>query len=426
MISRKAAVKIVNIYGLVLPLLIFSLYFLQVFISNVHPAFFATLLAVPFILFGFLYFLSLHLSLIDFFAYGYIFWCCISGFFTIYNGYPYLLFIKQICYSVIPIFFFFIGKSKKETTSFILLGYLLASFFCFICGFIWVITKPQYYITYLSSYIYKFNLIYWLAEPRMNSFLGSICVGILGPISAWISFVCVRKTKKKFLFYLLFLFCEVASVASFQRFSYAMSLIILLLFLSYSLIDKTVRKYGIITIAAIIVAICLLLCFSPDLLNSVLSKFSSFSSAFSDRSYQWSYVFSLGGTIIFGRGLGTFSHAAIGYTSELVTDGAFINILGETGVIGALLFSIIVILSIVSFFKNRRNDISVVCFGIVSIFLLASLGSNSFLYPVLAPLFWLSLGGMNFEAVPKWGVCAIAILATRAGDACPSDYQHQM
>ena len=113
------------------------------------------------------------------------------------------------------------------------------------------------------------------------------------------------------------------------------------------------------------------------------------------RSNQWIDTIKNSPNIVFGSGLGSVGHKALGYAKYVITDGSLFKILAEFGIVGFLLFGSIVFVCLEKAFKRiifYFREIS-----IIFIFLLQSIGSNSLSFQLLLPVFWISLGIITFN-----------------------------
>ena len=135
-----------------------------------------------------------------------------------------------------------------------------------------------------------------------------------------------------------------------------------------------------------------------DFFDILFERSSMISEAFDERSDTWSYAFQ-DLSFIFGKGLGTAGHKALDYTKLLIADGNYFKMIAEIGIVGLLIFTTIVIHSIVVGIKEFKMNFLEV--SIVFSLSLIAVGSNIFTYQSVAPIFWYAIGKVTLKSYPK-------------------------
>lgn len=333
-------------------------------------------------------------SNIPFFVF--ILWCLLSLLISIINSVSFTVAFSKFFNMVFPMFFFFLGKSRKTDLRKEFYKYfLIGAVFCFLIGLYWYILEPDYYMAFLERTIAGFHPSTYHLDRRFCSFFGSIGIGVIS-VCAMALFLDLFLKKRSKVYLLGYLSMAVMCGLCMQRSAYILAVVVTILILFFgksSLREK--RRLGFILLFSIVAALVALIFISNGALFDTLInriKEISIDQLIGSRSYQWIRPIQvLGEQIIIGGGIGSFT-----YGSEVtVNDGLYFNLMGEIGIVGLILFIILVSSSFVSYFKQAKSKRIIVALVIVVVFLLNGVGSNGLLYMEIAPLFWFSLGAMN-------------------------------
>jgi hypothetical protein len=323
----------------------------------------------------------------------------ISGY--LYNGIPISAFIKDFSNQLLPMIFFCLPSSKsfnKEKYYDLLLSSII---FCIIVGLYFYVAKPSYYFNYLARTYMTYNKDTYLMHPRFNSFVGSTLLGSLAVIAMIVSLYRVLKNRSQvFKYILLYLLSFSGAILTMQR--SAMVIALMILFFSVVIAINTAgmsKIYLFLTylLFAVLVAFGIIK-FNSTLLRYFNNRIEAVNiDLITSRSDQWVQTIKNSPNIIFGSGLGSAGHKAIGYSKYVITDGSLFKIFAEFGIIGFLLFMVIVFICLEKAFRYKSFYIREI--AIVTIFLLQSIGSNSLSFQLLLPVFWLSLGIITFSKI---------------------------
>jgi len=313
----------------------------------------------------------------------------IDVFLTPVAGLPVSVGLREFTNSSLPVLFYFVGSSSKFNAERAYSNYLSALLFAYFVGFIWYLSPPQYYLEYLYR-VYNLGSTGYFLDPRFTSFLSSVeiaplaCVGMLISIHSYLE---GGKARDLLLTYGSLL----VTMLTLQRAAYLM---VAAIFLAAALryYKSRFKRVLILFLPAMFVVLFLLSNIDSSLFLNMINKLSRLGSAVAERSSQWSNVTKIGIGILWGHGLGSMSHKAIGYTDLLINDGGFFKLLGETGLIGFVLLCTGVFLALGSCFGRKcRTDIFIERMTII-IFAIDAVGSNTLFFQVCAPVFWLALG----------------------------------
>lgn len=369
-------------------LIIFLVYFLDVFFPKIiRPGVIAALIIIVISTSA----IPKKIDMFDMLILVYIFYNMFAILLTMNNGFPMTVGIAEFSSSSLPILFYFFGKKFYLNRDKFYINFILACLFCYIVGLYWFLTVPDYYISYLGRDNINFYLFDYFKDPRLGSFVGSTAIGIYAPISALLAYYFHQRThQKKYL--IMYYLSIIISLLSQQRASYLMILVVIIL-VNYKYFNKKITKKRIAG------EITVLLFLLPLVLLGYLNEFQNifvainrFSTVFSDRSMQWLRVTELGYNIFLGNGLGSMSHRAIQYSKLLINDGAYFKLLAELGIVGFVLFTSIVISTLIRIYNKKRIKDYFVETTIVILFLIQSIGSNTIFFQESAPLFWIAIG----------------------------------
>lgn len=320
---------------------------------------------------------------------AYLFYNTFSALMYIFSGIPLSVFFAEWSNSILPIFFFYL-PSKERTENFrfynITLFVLIISF---IIGFYLWMNDSEYYKIFMET----------TEGPGtgldfFQSLYGLTATGTLGVIGFLLSSsLILRSNGKKGK--IAMIICLVATILTFRRgamFSLFIAIIILH-YIAYIRFNFLKKRYLIIEIFFIYFIYKYFLSDYVILLENIVERSSEISQAVGERSFTWTYAFQ-DLTFIFGKGLGSVGHKAIGFSKILIADGNYFKMIGEIGIFGTFLFFAILISSFwngIKDFKNKYLDL-----GIIFCICLVGIGSNIFTFQSIAPIFWYAIGRIAF------------------------------
>lgn len=326
---------------------------------------------------------------------AYIFWNMISYLWITIPEFGFSSFAGEVAVSILPILLFFCAKNINENRFY--KNTLNAIVLCIVIGLVLYIWLPSFYLNYLYHYGFAYLNLAVYARQGFSSYIGRIAMGTYTVYGMAIGFKLFKKEKSMYYLFAIIM-CGIGCILSSQRSAWA-GLAILLIIELYSFIKK--RK---LAISAKIVGLSLcalsvmlfVISRGTQLGAQILSKSLNIGDALGERMFTWSYMFESDINLLIGKGLGTVGHKANEIGLPAVTDGGLIKILIEIGIIGFLLFAMIVFGAISSAWKDREER-SIELF-IIFFMILQSVGSNVFALQITAPIFWISVGILERKA----------------------------
>lgn len=325
-----------------------------------------------------------------------------------FNHTPLACFVGGVKSFLFPIVFAYMGYVDKHDDQFNT-WYIYACLFCFICGLYLYFSPPSYYTEFLirsrdaawntsTKYISENNVMDW---TRFSSFFSSsYAIQYFGIPSLAISLV--YSTRKnvaisKWICYIIALVSFISCILSQQRMAMAWA-IFLPLFLGVYYGAK--RNYNILK--AVIISIVIIFLLMGFILS--LERFDVVSEMVRGRFEQMNFVDALESrtgqfqnfsrttplSMIFGLGLGSCSGIAGAYGLEAVFDSEFPKMFYELGMIGIVLFLILIIPTIIrgtKFFRHLHMELLIIIF-----FLVAGIGSDSLTFFLFDVIFWYAMG----------------------------------
>lgn len=144
-------------------------YILTLFVTQMRPGLFATLLM-------FLVILELVLkrelaikSILDWLVVSYVVYNLLSIIWLSKNGYPASVYVQEFSNSILPIVFYFVGTSAGIRTKDFYKKYLYALLVICLLGLLLYIIAPQFYLDYLLDWEYTSKADAQTMRVRMNS-----------------------------------------------------------------------------------------------------------------------------------------------------------------------------------------------------------------------------------------------------------------
>ncbi len=319
----------------------------------------------------------------------YIFWNIISYLWISTPGFGFSSFVGEAAVSILPILLFFCTSSIDKDIFY--KNTLNAIVVCVLIGLVLYLLLPSFYLNYLYRYGFSYSNLPVHARQGFSSYIGRIAMGTYTVYGVAIGF---KLLKKEYSLYYLFciMVCGIGCILSSQRSAWVGAAVLLIfelyLFIKKRRLSTNVKMVGLIFCALPVAFIAISK--GAQLGAQVLSKSLRVADALSERVYTWSYMFASDINLLTGKGLGTVGHKANEIGLPAVTDGGLVKILLEIGVIGLLLFTMIVIIAVKSAWKDREAR-SVELFAVLFM-ILQSIGSNVLALQITAPIFWISVG----------------------------------
>lgn len=371
------------------------------------------------------------ISLINVFVLLYMTYNLLSVIWVISNGYPVSVYVEEFSNSILPIVFYILAVSLKESEeekSEIVINTIYKAFifsfavFSMIC-IIFYIWAPQFYCDFLVRIGMISKADAATCHVRMEGFTGSTSISYLGVAAMLVSarfmysyFVTsgieAKRTNKRektaeqkkytnllWTYTALFaLSLIVVFLANGRAGMVAAILVILyinvLIFYSFKFIDKKYLYMEIGAIAVLLVAMCVA---TPGIVNKIWARLVSLPGAIGQRSEQW--VAAINNMPAawygqwFGNGLGANGHKAIGIEgAHIVADGGLVKLYCEEGAIGFALLTFILIVIFRAGIKNLKKYFCEL--GIIGTVLLMSIGSNIIAFQLCVPIFWFAAGAI--------------------------------
>ena len=332
----------------------------------------------------------------------YLFYNSASVILYIFSGIPLSVFFAEWSNSILPVFFFYFSSNRKSDVTKFYLVTLLVLLFSFILGYyLWIIDSEEYKIFMETTEGPGTGIDFF------QSLYGLTATGTFGVIGFLISGSLVLNSHGKHG-KIAMVICIIATVFTFRRGSMGSLFIafIVLHFIAFIKFNFIKKRYFIVEIVFIIFIYHFFLSGYNFFIENLIERSSMISEAVGERSFTWNVAFQ-DWSFIFGKGLGSIGHKAIGFSKVLIADGNYFKMIGEIGIIG---FSIFLLILLISFwkgiidFKNRFLEL-----GIVFCICLIGVGSNIFTFQSIAPIFWFAIGRLassnsmknNFNLVTK-------------------------
>lgn len=336
---------------------------------------------------------------------------------SLVNGYT-SLGIKGVHLNIIPILLVYIISNSayidekiiaKFIKSSIMIGLIVS-----VIGMVLYLVKPVIFgqLFLIFSQQDESNFLQALNYSRMvGTFLSPNVFGSYMAILLLLTIhEAINNKMRSFLAVIFIVMFSVCLILSFSRgaWAFAISGIFIFLLLSRNKFSKKQVQFAILSLISVI-AIALIMPFvNRGLGNYLLERFSSIFDFSNESSYgrsgNWQGVIASFSSNIFGLGLGIASINLLSYPELAqklgvnVVDGYYIKIIAETGIVGMILFSgflLLTIHSLIRLTKKTSNATSSTYALITAIFLgfvVQSFGSNTFDFVNISPFLWIYIG----------------------------------
>lgn len=338
---------------------------------------------------------SLFKNYVDVLVMIYILYNTISVLWFIFSGLPISVFIKEYSNSILPMFFYYLGKIDDKNNKNFYQITLKAIILCFVLGFILFIQQPYYYREFLNTIdgIGGTDLI--LTSSAFRSLVGLTMTGSLGVVGVLISFTNILDSNGRNGKIALIL-CMIAVALTFRRSALFVALAAFFVFHYYGYIKYGMlkKKYLVVELVIVFLIIGYLNDNFADLLTMLNERLMMLSESIDERSDSWVEGLMYGNLII-GSGLGVFGHKAVEFSDKYIPDGNYVRMLAELGVIGTSIFLSIIITSLFKGLKNLRGNILEV--GIIVGLCIQAVGSDIFSFQLIVPILWYSVGRVNIN-----------------------------
>lgn len=387
--------------------LVFLGYLLTLFVGAMRPGIWAAFLLVATFLYLFLKKkVNIH-NVMDVLVVVYFFYRTASVIWILMSGMPVTVYLQEFAVSVLPMIFYFVGKTLDNTDKFykIFLISLLVLGFISLVLYLWA---PQFYCDYLYNWSYISKADAPTVRVRMESVIGCTSFGAIMVCGMAVSiyFLCMdsdkEHIKQKRIFGAVSLVLTLIFTFLSNMRSAMVVAIILVLYVNYLIFAKfknIPRKYIVFEIAGVVLAFVALLVVKKDLIMKVWWRLESLPGAVSQRSEQWVAAVNNMYSSWFGNGIGLNGHKAIGIEgAHVIADGGIFKIYCEEGVLGFSLFVYIVFLVLrkgVAKINEYYAEIA-----LISMLILQSIGSNILSFQLITPLFWFAVGRIGKEWKP--------------------------
>lgn len=340
--------------------------------------------------------------------FGMILYFIISGF---TSGMPMSFLSNELRFFIIPCFFLFAGMYYPYDDFY--KRYLYVTIFCVVIGFILYVLRPSFYANYLAN---VYNNSWYTSgtisgsSAMMEMFRFSSIFGSSYAISYHVTFgLCILlndffRTKPLINsdFYRVVLICLFIGAITLSSHRVAMAYSALLLGVAYlygKFTHNNIAKYIFYIVLVFITLIVLLSIFADKM------YFDFIKSNVLDRLMEMDYETAmeqgrnaqteraLGGwnNVVFGDGTGSKGAFAREAGLPAITDGGYIKLLTENGILGCSIFALLIISTIfrtLKYIKIYRVELLIIVYVLFSM-----LGANSLsinYHYVL--LFWFSIG----------------------------------
>ncbi|MBQ7582227.1 MAG: hypothetical protein IJU25_05360 [Lachnospiraceae bacterium] len=327
------------------------------------------------------------------------------------GGYPFSVFAEEFISSVLPMVFYFVGKTAGDRTFRWYRWYLIAMLILGILGVILYAWAPQFYNDWSFAWNHTSKADAATTRVRMNSVVGSTCLSftmVAGMLSGayFLSAHEDNGAKKQedasksngrrssLIFGIVCMaLCFLFAILANQRSGLVAAALVIvyvnyLLFFDLHLIKRKYFWIELCVIAGLFLAACAI---RFDYVLKFWYRIISLPSAISERSEQWVAAVNNMYSVWLGNGLGANGHRAIGIEgAHVIADGGLIKLYCENGVLGFSMWLFLVILAC----KRGLKRIAVYYteLGIVAIGILQSIGSNMLAFQLCAPVFWFAIG----------------------------------
>ncbi|MCR5223062.1 MAG: hypothetical protein K6D90_09390 [Lachnospiraceae bacterium] len=350
-------------------------------------------------------------SLSDLMAVCFFAWQVLSVIWLLQGPCPLSVYFPEFTASVLPMIFYFAGKSAGKRAGNWYRGYLIAMLILGILGVIFYVFAPQFYNDWSVALSHTSKADAATTRVRMNSVVGSTCLSftmVAGMLAAAFFLgeentgedSSVKIKQQRFFGAICLALCLLFAILANQRSGLVVAGLVvvyinILIFFKLNLLPK---KYFFIELGVLAAVFVLIGILRFDFLLKYWYRLASLPTAVSERSEQWVAAVNNMYSTWLGNGLGANGHHAIGVEDAFViADGGLIKLYCENGVVGFSMWLFLLILSCKKGLSNLSSRYAEL--GIVFAMLLQSIGSNMIAFQLCAPIFWFAIGRLNDESL---------------------------
>lgn len=328
----------------------------------------------------------------------------------LYNDVPIECYFSDAPNYVAAMLFFFIGVRDDRPGRSFYNKFLFAATIVFVLGLICYVLTPSWYLSrYVEIANSNANISYndfneetILTYLRFSAFFGeSYSISHYSVYAAAISvfYVGYNSGRKRIISIVLLVIAVVSSIACMHRASIVGSVICIMMFMLFN--HKTYQRSTNILIFVLgVLAIIAVLLFVPsmndrmtgitDMLTSRVDDNMNLGKALDERKNTQELMGSMR-FFMFGHGVGSGSPYARQYGFPGIADMQYVKMFFENGMVGAILFLLIIANALIIGFRNMKyylTEVSIILFVLV-----AMLGSNSLsIYYFIVFPFWYAVG----------------------------------
>jgi hypothetical protein len=320
------------------------------------------------------------------------------------NSYSIVNYLYGIHHCILPILLFYLVQLLHVNEVLLLLKRILFLnfFMCFI-GILFFLLQPDFYTDYLKKLFNDLNLTeLWQLYGRLQSYLGSTSVGNVATVSFVLTYFLIKRSSIKFLYFFTF---GITVIFTQQRGPILLLLLaVFIILINFLLNSSAIKKLIFFAILSISIIVIVKLYSSlitdevAEIFNYTVDKIANESNpgeVLSERAIGYVKAVQIIKMFPLGVGLGaslSASEQASNSGLGQIVDANFARILADTGIIGLLLFIVILVLALYKSIKSRR-----LLFFTITILLYSfqALGTNVFDSFICIHLFWIFLGILN-------------------------------
>lgn len=303
----------------------------------------------------------------------------------IINEIPVSVFWAEWSNSILPVIFYYFGIKSDRADLRFYKNTLQALLVAFLIGFyLWMSGSEIYRVFMDATEGAGTDLLYF------QSLFGLTATGAFGVIGFLIGTEIIFKSRGE-KGKLALIICAISAIITFRRAAMLalFSSAIAMHYFGYFKLKYLKKKYLIIEALALIGVFLYTSSQFGEVYSDIIERAGMISDAFESRSGTWTSAFDFT-YLVTGRGLGAVGHKAVGFSDYLIPDGNFFKIIAETGLVGFVLFALIITMAIKAGAKRIKDNY--LALGVVLCMCLMAIGSNIFTYQSIAPIFWYSIG----------------------------------
>lgn len=320
---------------------------------------------------------------------------------------PLSLFLNDCIYFVIPILIAFVGMDKREVSNKFYDYLFWACLLSFAIGYYIYFVKPSWY---QSFYTYVMNTKWFRSDYvgfddivdsyRFSSFAAdSYFTQYFGMFAFSLGLAKTFKSTDHKLLYLFFSLIILGAVLlSLQRSAIVCCILMIVAYFFYFLKNRKGQKTNnlkYIIYALIVLGIIVLALGASDVVQKVLFRFTQMGvdDAFEvegSRTEQIQTTLASWENYVTGNGLGTAGSKARSMGYPGISDGNYIKLLVEEGIVGFVLFLVLMLTTFFRALKNFRY-LSMEC-CVVGALIFAMLGSDALMFTYYIVPYWYVIG----------------------------------